>query len=332
MSTGTHSFLKPTPRNIVALVILLIIAFMPVIAPAIGQPYYESLFVRIMLWSIAALSLNFILGFGGMISFGHAVYVGIGGYTVGILAYYEIHDAWIHFPLTIVLSALFALVFGAICLRTKGVYFIMITLAFAQMVYFLSLSVEEYGSDDGMSIYDRTDFGVDWFDINDDRTFYYLTFAVLLFTLFVFHRLVQSRFGMVLRGAKSNEVRLQAIGIPVFRYKLAAFVIAGVFAGISGALTANFEDFVSPDMMSWIHSGDLIFMVVLGGMGTFFGPVTGTVIFLFLSEVLRNMWEHWHLIFGPFLVLVVLFLNRGADSLFDIAGKLFTNRKTEAGE
>jgi branched-chain amino acid transport system permease protein len=305
-----------TPRGIFATTVLALFAAMPFIAPALGEPYYVNVFTRIMIWSIAAVSLNLILGFGGMISFGHAVYVGIGGYTVGILAYHDVTSGWLQWPLALLLCATAALVFGTICLRTRGVYFIMITLAFAQMIYFLSVSAEEYGSDDGLLIYELSQFG-DWYDLSNDLTFYYTAFASLLIALFIVHKIVNSRFGMVIRGAKSNELRMEAIGFSTYRYKLTCFVIAGVLCGLAGVLTANNEEFVSPDLMHWTISGELIFMVVLGGMGTLFGPVSGTLVFLFLSEFLSNITEKWHLIFGPFLILVVLFAHRGIDAIFD---------------
>ena len=295
--------------------LILLCLFMPVIAPAIGQEFYTDVFARTMIWAIAAVSLNFIMGYGGMISFGHAVFLGLGGYTVGILAFHGIESAYIQWPLALLVSGLFALVIGAICLRTKGVYFIMITLAFAQMVYFLSLSLEVYGSDDGLNIDTRSDFGLSFFDLNDAMTMYYLIFAVVIGCLYLTHRLVNSRFGMVIRGSQSNDDRMHSIGYPTYRYKLAAFVIAGVMCGLAGVLSANFEDFISPDTMFWPRSGDLIFMVVLGGMGTIFGPLGGAIIFGILAEILSNITDQWHLIFGPFLILVVLFARGGLEGL-----------------
>ena len=295
--------------------LILLCLFMPVIAPAIGQEFYTDVFARTMIWAIAAVSLNFIMGYGGMISFGHAVFLGLGGYTGGILAFHGIESAYIQWPLALLVSGLFALVIGAICLRTKGVYFIMITLAFAQMVYFLSLSLEVYGSDDGLNIDTRSDFGLSFFDLNDAMTMYYLIFAVMIGCLYLTHRLVNSRFGMVIRGSQSNDDRMHSIGYPTYRYKLAAFVIAGVMCGLAGVLSANFEDFISPDTMFWPRSGDLIFMVVLGGMGTIFGPLGGAIIFGILAEILSNITDQWHLIFGPFLILVVLFARGGLEGL-----------------
>jgi len=313
---------KPVSRNKTGIAfrvgILGICALMPVIAPLVGEPYWVDIFLRVMIWAIAAISLDLILGFGGMVSFGHAMFFGVGGYTVGILAYYENFNGFIQWPLALVLSALVAVIVGAICLRTRGVYFIMITLAFGQMLYFLGVSAEEYGSDDGMTIYGRSEFNVGSLslDLNDPMIFYYVVFFFMVAVLWFVHRLVNSRFGMVIRGIKSNEGRMMAIGFDPFRYKLVCFVIAGVICGLAGILMANTEDFVSPDMMHWTKSGELIFMVVLGGMSTVFGPLTGAMVFLFLSEILSNITHNWHLIFGPFLVLVVLFARRGIDGLF----------------
>jgi branched-chain amino acid transport system permease protein len=302
-------------KRIYNTILILVCLLMPLIAPAIGQEFYTDVFARIMIWAIAAISLNLIMGYGGMISFGHAVFLGIGGYTVGILAFHGIESAYIQWPLALLISGLFALLIGTICLRTKGVYFIMITLAFAQMVYFLSLSLEIYGSDDGLNIDSRSDFGLSFFDLSEPMTMYYLIFAVMIGCLYLTHRLVNSRFGMVIRGSMSNDDRMHSIGYSTYSYKLAAFVIAGVMCGLAGVLSANFEDFISPDTMFWPRSGELIFMVVLGGMGTIFGPLGGAIIFWMLAEILSNITAQWHLIFGPFLILVVLFARGGVEGL-----------------
>ncbi|MBS27792.1 MAG: branched-chain amino acid ABC transporter permease [Alphaproteobacteria bacterium] len=303
------------PTNILSAIVIGLCAIVPFAAPAVGEPFYVIVFARIMIWAIAAVSLNLIMGYGGMISFGHAVYLGVGGYTIGILAFHGVTSAWIQWPLAIGACALISLIFGAISLRTRGVYFIMITLALAQMIFFLSVSAERYGSDDGLNILTRSDFGVEFYDLNHKLTMYYTIFAVLVASVFVSWRLVNSRFGLVMRGAKSNDTRVQAVGVSTYLYRLSAFVIAGVMCGIAGLLQANLENFVSPDMMDWRRSGELIFMVVLGGMSTLFGPVTGAFVFLMLSEVLASITHHWHIIFGPFLVLVVLFARGGIAGL-----------------
>ncbi|MBM3558602.1 MAG: branched-chain amino acid ABC transporter permease [Alphaproteobacteria bacterium] len=305
-------------RTIVAATFLALCGAMPVLAPALGEPFYIQVFARVMLWAIAALGLNLILGFGGMVSFGHAAYIGIGGYTVAILAFHGETSAWVQWPLALVLSGLAALAFGAVSLRTRGVYFIMITLAFAQMVYFLGVSASQYGSNDGLNIRRRSDFSIGGLDltVTDPVAVYYIVFALLLLVLWGCGRIVRSRFGMVLRASQSNDTRLQSLGIPTYRYRLAAFVLSGVICGLAGVLTANVERYVSPDMMDWPRSGELIFMVLLGGMGSLFGPVLGAAAYLILSEVLSSITEHWHIVFGPFLVLVVLFARGGLMGMF----------------
>ena len=303
------------PANILTAIVIGLCAVVPFLAPALGEPFYVIVFARIMIWAIAAVSLNLIMGYGGMISFGHAVYLGIGGYTIGILAFHGVNNAWIQWPLGIGICALISLIFGAISLRTRGVYFIMITLALAQMIFFLSVSAERYGSDDGLNILGRSDFGLPFYNLSDKLTMYYTIFAFLLLSVFVSWRLIHSRFGVVMRAAKSNDTRVQAVGVSTYRYRLTAFVIAGVMCGIAGMLQANLENFVSPDMMNWPRSGELIFMVVLGGMSTLFGPVTGAFVFLMLSEILSSWTIHWHIIFGPFLVLVVIFARGGIAGL-----------------
>lgn len=310
-------FGKPTAKT--TAILLVVFAVVPFIAPAIGQAFYVDVFTRIMIWSIAAVGLNLILGYGGMVSFGHAAYIGIGGYTVAIFGFHEINNGFIQWPVAVAISGLAALVFGAISLRTRGVYFIMITLAFAQMVYFLGVSADKYGSNDGLNLWNRSNFPVGGAElsIDDEKTFYYLTLAVLLLVIYVTRRIVNSRFGRVIQGARSNETRLQTIGVATYRYRLTAFVISGVICGLAGVLQANFERFVSPDMMDWPRSGELMFMVIMGGMGSLFGPVLGATAFLILSEVLSSITIHWHLIFGPLLILLVLYVHGGLTGLIE---------------
>jgi branched-chain amino acid transport system permease protein len=273
-----------------------------------------SLFTRIVILAIAAVSLNLIMGFGGMVSFGHAVYLGIGGYAVGILAKEGIDSGLLQWPLALAASALLALAVGALSLRTRGVYFIMITLAFAQMVYYVAIGLDRYGGDDGMTIYKRSQFG-GLIDLSNKMAFYYLCLASLLATIYIVWRLVNSRFGMVIQGARSNERRMRAIGFPTYRYKLLCFVFAGMLCGLAGALLANHTDFISPALMHWTRSGDLIVMAVLGGMGTVFGPVIGAVALLVLEELLSGITEYWQIILGPLFLLVVLFARGGIDGL-----------------
>jgi branched-chain amino acid transport system permease protein len=286
----------------------------PVYAGLIGNYFLMSLFTRIVILAMAAVSLNLIMGFGGMVSFGHAAYLGIGGYAIGILAKEGINSGFVQWPLALAMSALFALAVGALSLRTRGVYFIMITLAFAQMVYYVAIGLDRYGGDDGMTIYKRSQFG-DLINLSNKTAFYYLCLVLLLLAVYIVWRIVNSRFGMVIQGARSNDRRMRAIGFPTYRYKLVCFVIAGTICGLAGALLANHTDFISPAMMQWTRSGDLIVMAVLGGMGTVFGPVIGAVALLVLEEALSGVTEYWQIIIGPIFLLVVLFARGGIDGM-----------------
>ncbi len=289
---------------------LVLLALIPVAARSLDAPYALTLFSRIMIWAIAALSLNLILGYGGMVSFGHAAYVGVGVYTVGILSAHGVESGFVQWPAAVLASALVALAIGAVSLRTSGVYFIMITLAFAQMLYFLGVSLKVYGGDDGMTLAHRSRFG-GLLDLEHPTVFYYTVLVLLVGLHYLVHRLVNSRFGRVIRGARSNERRMQAIGFPTFRYELVAFVIAGTMAGMAGVLLANFAKYMSPAFMHWTRSGELMVMVILGGMGTGLGPSLGAFAFLFLEETLSGYTEHWQLVLGPILVGIVLFAKRG---------------------
>jgi len=317
VSSASHSSAAPTADStqlsfIVGLVLLGFLGLIPILSVAFEDPFLLTLFTRIVIMAIAAVSLNLILGYGGMVSFGHAAYIGVGGYTVGILAFHGVHAAWIQWPLAVIISGVVAALIGLLSLRTKGIFFIMITLALSQLVYYLGNGAFAYGGDDGLNIMKRSDFG-GLLNLDNRPTFYYLCWVILLATIFFVHRTVNSRFGMVLQGAKSNDRRMATIGFPVHRYQLTAFVLAGMICGLAGVLTATFTGFISPAMMHWSRSGDLIVMVVLGGMGSLFGPVFGTVAFLLLEEVLSSWTEYWKIVFGPLLVLVVLFARGGID-------------------
>jgi len=315
-----------TPRNVVVALLLVALALLPVYSQLAGDRFMLTLFTRIVIMALAAVSLNLILGFGGMMSFGHAVYLGIGGYAVGMLAKEGIYNGIIQWPVAIGASALFALVVGALSLRTRGVYFIMITLAFAQMAYYVVSGIARYGGDDGLTIYKRSQF-VDPVNLSNKTQFYYVCLVILFAAIYFVWRLVNSRFGMVLQGARSNDVRMRAIGFSPYRYKLVAFVIAGVLCGLSGALLANHTDFVSPSVMYWTRSGDLIIMVVLGGMGSVVGPVIGAIVLLVLEEVLSGITEYWQIILGPLLLFVVLFARGGIDGLLTQLGERLRARR-----
>lgn len=313
-------------RSIVIGLTIIGLLLVPFYALVVGNTFMLTLFTRIVILAIAATSLNLIMGYGGMVSFGHAAYLGVGGYVFGILSFEGIRSGFIQWPLALLISALFALVIGALSLRTRGVYFIMITLAFAQMVYYVGVSLSRYGADDGLTIHRRSDFA-GLINLSNKTVFYYLCLALLLGTVYLVWRLVNSRFGMVVQGARSNINRMRAIGFPSYRYQLTCFVIAGTICGLAGVLLANFTDFISPAVMHWTRSGDLIVMVVLGGMGTPFGPLIGTVAFLLLEEALPFVMaktidplfpgvrpsEYWQIVLGPLLLFVVLFARGGID-------------------
>jgi branched-chain amino acid transport system permease protein len=302
----------------------------PVYAAVTANTFLVTLFTRVIILGMAATSLNLILGYGGMVSFGHAVYLGIGGYAVGILAQEGVSSGFVQWPVAILVSALFALLVGALSLRTRGVYFIMITLAFAQLVYYFGVGLDRYGGDDGLTIRARSQFA-GLLNLSDRTQFYYLCLALLVVTIYLVARLVNSRFGMVIQGARSNDRRMRAIGFPTFRYRLTAFVIAGAICGLAGALLANHTGFISPATMHWTRSGDLIVMVVLGGMASSFGPLIGAVALLSLEEALPvlirvaasplfgeaalRMAEYWQIVLGPLFLLVVLFARGGIDGL-----------------
>lgn len=305
-----------------------LLLFFPLFADMIGESYLISLFSRILIYALAAVSLDLILGFGGMVSLGHAAFFGIGAYVVGIFAFHSIEGApilsWpiqinghesglIVWPVALLLSAICAAVIGALSLRTSGMHFIMITLAFAQMLYYFFVSLEAYGGDDGLSLFSRNTLpGI---DLGGDIPFYYVSLAFLTGFLFLSHRIVHSRFGMAIRGSRENDRRMQALGFPTYRYKLVCFIIAGAGAGLAGALIANQTEYVSPGLMHWTRSGEILVMVLLGGMGTLFGPVLGAATFLLLEEILAIYTEHWMVYLGPFLIFVVLFARRGLYGL-----------------
>lgn len=286
------------------------LAVFPFLIPLGVDPFYLVIVTRIMIFAIAAISLDFILGYGAMVSFGHAAFLGIGAYAVGISATHGVNDLLIQIPIAIIVAALFALITGVISLRTKGVYFIMITLAFGQMAYFFMVSLSVYGGDDGLTLPTRSRlFGQAWID--DDIAFYYLTFGCLFGCFFIARIMIQSRFGRVLRGTRDNALRMQSIGFTPFPFQLTAYMIAGCLAAVAGTLLANQAEFVSPAYMTWQRSGELIVMVVIGGMGTLTGGILGAGVFLLLEEFLSGFSQHWKLAMGVILILVVLFNRNG---------------------
>lgn len=311
----------------ITLITLLALAVVPPLLHALDQAFWLGIMTRLVILSIAAVSLNLVLGYGGMVSFGHAAFIGLGAYAVGIPVHHDINggfeaiattNGFFHIALAVGVCALFALITGALCLRTRGVHFIMITMAFGQMVFYAIVSMSEYGGDDGLTIYTLSEFPL--IDISKPLTLYLVAYVSLLVCLYLVHRLTRSRFGMVIRGAKENEERIRALGINAYIYKLTAYVISGAMCGYAGALLGNFTTFISPEMMDWTRSGELMFMVILGGAGALIGPVLGAGVFLLLEEVLSSFTTHWHLPFGILLILSVLFIRGGLSGLISRLG------------
>lgn len=297
------------------LMLLACLVALPVVAGAMGQEFYIGVASRILIFAMAATSLNLILGFGGMVSFGHAAFIGVGAYVVGVLMQHGVVSAWVGWPLAFVAGGGFALLIGAVSLRTKGVYFIMITLAFAQMLYYLMVSLKTYGGDDGLSLSGRSSIGMG-LDMSQDSTFYAVVLILCVLVFLALHRLLNSQYGHALQAIRENETRMVALGFPVYRFKLLAFALAGAVAGLAGALLANQGGFVSPSMMQWSQSGMLMVMVILGGVGHLYGGFVGAVVFLLLEELLSTYTIHWQFGLGAVLLAVVLLAPNGLMSLW----------------
>lgn len=286
---------------------------LPLIALAIGQPFYVVFATRVLIYALIASSLNLLIGYGGMVSFGHAAFVGAGAYTVAILMPAGIVSAWLLWPASLIAGALLAFMIGAISLRTRGVYFIMITLAFAQMAYYLVLSLRVLGSDDGLTLSSRPSLGV--LDLNRDTTFYYGALAILLGALLAARGLLNAPIGRALQGIRDNETRMEAIGFPTYRLKLGVFVIAGAAAGLGGGLLASLNGLVGPNLLHWTESGSLMIMVILGGAGRLMGGVLGAAALLVAEEAIAEHTIHWPLGIGVLLLAVVLFAPQGLSGL-----------------
>jgi branched-chain amino acid transport system permease protein len=308
-------------RPVAGSVLLLILLLLPPVAQALGDDFYVGVASRVLVFALAATSLNLILGFGGMVSFGHAAFVGMGAYAAGVAMNAGWMSAWATWPLAFVVGGLLALVIGAISLRTQGVYFIMITLAFAQMLYFLMVSLKTFGGDDGLPLPGRATLGLG-LDLSNDTHFYYVVLAVVVAMFLALHRLVNARFGHTLQAIRENETRMLALGFPVYRFKLVAFTVAGALAGLAGALLANQGGFVSPSAMQWSQSGMLMIMVILGGVGHLYGGLAGAALFLIMEEVLVAYTIHWQFGLGAVLLAVVLLAPNGLMSLGARASQL----------
>jgi branched-chain amino acid transport system permease protein len=271
----------------------------------------------VLVYAIAATSLNLVLGYGGMVSFGHAAFVGLGAYVTGIMISEGIASAGWHLLATLAVTGLAAWIIGAISLRTRGVYFIMITLAFAQMIFYLANSIKAWGGDEGLNIRTRSIIGSDGFalDLKDGPTLYYVALAVLVALLVALARFVPSRFGRAVLALRDDDVRAEALGFPTYRYKLIVFVVAGAIGGIAGALYVNLTGYVSPNLLHWTQSGSLMVMVILGGVASVWGGLAGAAALLLLQELLSAHTQHWEFWTGWVLLAVVLFVRRGLAGL-----------------
>ncbi|MFN3986065.1 MAG: branched-chain amino acid ABC transporter permease [Rhodocyclaceae bacterium] len=301
----------PGPWTAIGVAVLL--ALYPLVVSALGEPFYLTLGARVLVFALAASALNLALGYGGMISLGHAAFLGVGGYTVAVLAQAGHLAAWLSFPLAVLLAAAVAFLIGVVSLRTRGVYFIMITLAFAQVFYYLAISLPQLGGDDGLQM--RTRSEVPGMSLADPLAFYFFVLMVAMLAFVLLYRLVASRFGRALVAIRENERRMAAIGYPVYRLKLMAFTLSGGLCGLAGALLANANMSVTPHMLTWHQSGLLIVMVILGGSGYFWGGLTGAVVFLLLEETIADHTEHWNLVLGVLLLFIVLAAPNGVMSL-----------------
>jgi branched-chain amino acid transport system permease protein len=301
-------------RRWATVAVLAAAAAFPLVAQPLGWEFYIGFASRIMIYALAASSLNLVLGYGGMVSFGHAAFVGAGAYTVAILMAEGVASAWIAWPLAVVLAGALALAIGAVCLRTRGVYFIMITLAFAQMIYYVAVGMRAYGGEEGLNLATRSQLGLG-LDLKNDVTFYYVVLAILVAALYALRRAAGARFGRVIEAIRENETRMEAIGFPTYRYKLVCFALGGAIAGLAGALLANQNSYVNPNLLYWTQSGSLMIMVILGGVGYLYGGLLGAIALLVLEEVFSVYTIHWQLGVGAILLAIVLFAPQGLAGL-----------------
>ncbi len=309
------AFYRAAPwQKPVTITLLLALLALPPGLTALGQAFYIGFATRVLIFALAASSLNLVLGFGGMFSLGHAAFFGAGAYAVALCLSGGISDGLVALPLAMLAAGLFALVVGAISLRTRGVYFIMITLAFAQMAYYLFVSARAWGGDDGLPLTGRMTLG--GLSLASDGALFYAALGCLVLTMIFLGRLADSRFGRVVQAIRENETRMEALGYPVFRYRLLCFVLGGALAGLAGALLANQTGLASPNLLQWMQSGTLLVMVIIGGVGYLYGGVVGAVVLLVLEEVLSGFTLHWHIGLGLLLLGIVLFAPRGVAALF----------------
>jgi branched-chain amino acid transport system permease protein len=305
-----------TPARVATFLLFAAAVALPWLLRAAGWDFYLSLASRILIAAVAATSLNLLLGYAGMVSLGHAAFVGLGSYVGGVLLSEGQQALWAHLLALVVVVGVAALVIGAISLRTRGVYFIMITLAFAQMLFYLANSLKGYGGDEGLRVRPRV-LLPGGADLRDGTTLYLVALAVLVACVWGLARFARSRAGLAVRAMRDDELRAEALGLPTFRWKLAVFVVSGLVAGVAGLLSVNLQGYVSPNNLHWTQSGTLLVMVILGGAGRLWGGVAGAAVLLLLEELLSSQTQYWAFWVGWVLLAVVLFARQGLAGLFE---------------
>src|SRR5690606_206266 len=300
-------------RSVFPLLLLALLCAFPFLAESAGLGFYVSFVRRVLIFALAATSLSLIVGFGGMVALGHAAFIGLGAYAVVVMAEMGYYSAVVVWPVAMLSAALFALLTGAVSLRTKGVYFIMITLAFAQMAYYIFISLRQFGGEDGVSLYQLSE--LPFLNLYDEFSFYYVVLAIVVAFMLVFNVVISSRFGTALQGIRENETRMAALGYPVYAIKLIAYGLSGTALGLAGALLANHNQFVSPSLMHWTQSANLLIMVLVGGLGLRWAGVFGATLLLVLEEFLRMWTDYWHLPLGVLLLCVVFFAPNGLAAI-----------------
>jgi branched-chain amino acid transport system permease protein len=287
--------------------------------PSVGDEFYIELLTNIMIISIFAMSLDLLVGYTGLVSLGHAAFFGIGAYALAIFfGEMDQYSIWAALPVSLILTALTAVVIGWISIRTSGIYFIMLTLALAQMFYYYFFESKRYGGDDGLFVYAKPDvnFGsIQLLDLTNEHTFYYFTLGVLVVVFLFLIMILRAPFGQVITGICANEQRVRSLGYATQRYKLVSFVIAGTLAGLAGFLEGIHTGFITPSYLGWHESGNILVVVILGGLGTIYGPIIGAVALVLLEDFLPEITEHWKILLGMIIVCVVLFLPNGISSL-----------------
>jgi branched-chain amino acid transport system permease protein len=309
-------------RQPLALRIVLVAGLVALAAfPFVGEKFYIQFVTKVMIWAIFAMSLDLLVGYTGLVSLGHALSYGLAAYTLMLLTpQYEAAGFWASLAASLGVGALAALVVGLLVLRTSGIYFIMVTLAFGQMAYYYVHDSRHLGGSDGKYIYVRPALEIGgWkpFDLEQFTHFYYVALALLVLVYALLRVLLASPFGRVIVGIKENEHRMRMLGFATFRYKLVCFVLAGALAGLAGWLAAAHDGLVNPEMLSWHQSGQLLMMVILGGMGTPSGPILGAAALKVLELLFQGWTKHWQLLLGGFIVLAVLLIPRGLAQLFE---------------